>query len=163
MEVGLSAGQARETFEHDNRKRSLGSVYCILLENVQIFWVLFAISSAKKKSKAIKEDMKKPYKEALQRKFFTATLSKFCRHNPLALHTSVFWPYSRKGNLFRIKNYFRKLSWLSRLVFWSCQERPKECCISGDKELGPGHSETWLWHFSFSANTNMISEKDKTF
>ena len=37
MEVGLSAGQARETFEHDNRKRSLGSVYCIRLENVQIF------------------------------------------------------------------------------------------------------------------------------
>ena len=47
------------------------------------------ISSAKKKSKAIKENMKKPYKEALQRKFFTATLSKFYRNNPLALHTSV--------------------------------------------------------------------------
>ena len=100
---------------------------------------------------------------ALQRYFFTAKLSIFCINNPLALHTSVFWPYSRKENLFRIKNYLRKLSWLFRLVFWSCQEWPKECCISGDKELGPGHRETWLWHFSLSANTNMISEKDETF
>ena len=31
----------------------------------------------------------------------------------LAPHTSVFWPYSRKENLFRIKNYLINLSRLS--------------------------------------------------
>ena len=53
---------------------------------------------------------------ALQRYFFTAKLSIFCINKPLALHTSVFWPYSRKENLFRIKNYPRKLSRLSKIV-----------------------------------------------
>ena len=42
-------------------------------------------------------------------------LSIFCKKEALALHTSVFWPYSRKQNLFRIKNYPRKLSRLSKI------------------------------------------------
>ena len=42
----------------------------------QYFEFYCKISSAKKKSKAIKEDMKKPYKEALQRKFFGYTQDK---------------------------------------------------------------------------------------
>ena len=42
-------------------------------------------------------------------------LSIFCKEEALALHTSVFWPYSRKQNLFRIKNYPRKLSRLSKI------------------------------------------------
>ena len=83
-------------------------------------------------------------------------LSVFCKNYALACHRSIFRPQWRKQKLFRfknyprklsrlspdrlyrIKNYFRKLSWLSRLVIWSCQERPKKCCISGDRELGPG-------------------------
>ena len=36
-------------------------------------------------------------------------LSIVCKKEALALHTNVFWPYSRKQNLFRIKNYPRKL------------------------------------------------------
>ena len=117
------------------------SIFCkeeALALHTSVFWPysrkqnLFRIKNYPRKLSRLSKIGLLELPGALQRAFFTAKISIFCINNSLALHTIVFWSYSRKENLFRIKKYPRKLSWLSKIGLLNCQEHYKECCISGD-------------------------------